>query len=160
VRQEAADNPWFAMADVWPVDDRYRLPLALDAALILAPLSAVQTQIARSIVHLTLGRRRGMVYLSGRALAEKCRRRYSGAFRRAVNALVQEQVLLRLERPRGRRPALYAVNLQHWQWGRFAVDQYTVQRLFNDRDSLDDSRFFEWQAKKAKAQPGQNPRTV
>jgi hypothetical protein len=122
------------------------MPDALDSALILAPLPPTQLRIARNVVRLTYGCRRRTVYLSAREMAERCGRRYSGAFARAIADLVKEGVLFQVDPPRGRRPGLYAINKHHWNWGRYSVPEHSVERLFDTRLSSNDARFREWES--------------
>jgi phage replication O-like protein O len=121
------------MADVQLEHGFLRLANDLDEALTYAPFSGAQAKIVRCLVRLSFGWGRQTVRVAVSEIAERCNERYSGAFRRSLSALIAEKVVREIEPQSGRRAALYAVNKNYEEWGKYSVAARTLERLFRTR---------------------------
>jgi phage replication O-like protein O len=123
------------MADVQLEHGFYKLANALDEALIYAKFSGVQSKIVRAIIRLTFGWSRKVVRISAGELAERCNTSPTGGFRRELDKLIAEGVIIEVERGHGRTPASYALNKNFETWGKLSVPAKALERLYGTRPS-------------------------
>lgn len=127
------------MADVQLEHGHLRLANALDEAITYAPFTGTQTKIVRVVVRLTYGWRRRTVRASYQDLALRCGiQKVTGAFRRELDELLRERVVLRVEAGHGRTAALYAINKNFEDWGRLSVPASTIGALYGERPPSED----------------------
>lgn len=110
-----------------------RVANTLDEALVHADFSGSQAKIVRCVIRLTYGWQQRTVRISTGDLAKKCGLANTGGFRRELDKLIVEGVIIEVERGHGRTPAAYALNKNFEQWGEYSVAAATLERLFGDR---------------------------
>lgn len=121
------------MADVQLERGYTRIANRLDEALMVAPLTGTQQTIVRCIIRLTWGWKQRTVRISVPELADKCGKQDSGGFRRDLRELIANNVIVEVERPRGRAPAVYAVQKNFEAWRAYAVAANRLETLFGER---------------------------
>lgn len=128
------------MADVQLEKGYTRTANQLEEAIIWAPFTGTEFRIVSAIKRLTYGWRRRTVRIAQPDLAEKCRTKMNGGFRRAFESLVVEGVIIEVEGPTGRAPGAYALNKNFERWGRYSVPASGLEAVFKDRPNhVDDS---------------------
>jgi phage replication O-like protein O len=126
------------MADVQLEHGHLRIANALDEAITFADFTGTQTKIVRCLVRLTFGWRRRTVRIALPDIAERCHVAPSGGFRRALDELIREGVVVELERSIGRVPSLYQVNKDYESWGKFSVAAKALESLYGERPAHGD----------------------
>lgn len=127
------------MADVQLERGNFRVANRLDEAITFADFTLAQMRVVRCLLRLTYGWRRRTVRLAHGDLALRCNLPNSGGFRRALDELIREGVVLVLEPGHGHIPTLYAVQKDFERWGRFSVAEAKLSRLFDARPDSDDA---------------------
>jgi len=144
------------MANVQVENGHVRIANDLYEALSYAPFSATQLKILHVLVRLTYGWKGGRsVRLSVPDLAARCDLRPLGGFRRALADLIANDVVFELDRPTGRRPALYAINKNFEEWGRFVVHPTRLECLFSEAPVAEDNVFLAFLARRRVTGQGQ-----
>lgn len=121
------------MADVQLEHGYLKIANALDEAILYADFTITQVKIVRCVIRLTYGWQRKTVRASHSEIAERCHIPNTGAFRRQLDELIREGVIVEVERPFGRTAAAYAINKNFEEWGRYSVPARALERLFNTR---------------------------
>lgn len=129
------------MADVQLDYGYLQIANALFEAIAFAGFSGTQTKIMLVLVRLTYGWRRRSVRASHQVLASRCGfATATGGFRRELDALIREGVVLELECARGRQSALYAINKDFEKWRHYSVPADKLIALYDERPESDDRR--------------------
>lgn len=128
------------MADVQLEHGHLRIANALDEAITFAAFTGTQTKVVRCLVRLTFGWRRHTVRIALPDIAERCNVAFTGGFRRALDELIREGVVLEIEQSSGRCAALYAINKDFEAWGKFSVAARALESLYGERPESNDSR--------------------
>jgi phage replication O-like protein O len=127
------------VADVQLEHGHVRVANALYEAIVYASFTGVQGKIVHCLIRLTYGWRQRSAQISMPDLAGWCNVAPSGGFRRALDELIAEGVIIEVARGHGRTPSCYAVNKDFERWGRFSVASRALEGLFGRRPSSVDS---------------------
>lgn len=141
------------MADVQLEHGFTRTANRLDEAITYADFTGTQHDIVRCIIRQTYGWGCLTVRISHSRIADLCHLAFTGGFRRALEELVSEGVVIEVESSSGRTPGAYMLNKDFENWGRFSVPEKALERLSGERPPNADDRLSPY------IQPPQGPST-
>lgn len=121
------------MADVQLEYGFTRTANRLDEAITYADFTGTQGKIVRCIIRQTFGWQRLTVRIAHKEIADRCNLAFTGGFRRALEDLLDEGVLIEVERASGRTPGAYMLNKDFENWGRLSVPAKALERLAEER---------------------------
>ena len=107
-------------------------------ALTAAPFSGIQRRIFDCLYRLTVGWHREVVCISQSELAKCLGLAPSGAFRKALLALIAAGVVRRLEAGSGRRVSSFSLELDFRKWGPFSIRPMDLALRFARRPDHND----------------------
>lgn len=129
------------MADVQLEHGHVRVANRLFEAMLDADFTGAQLKMVLGLIRLTYGWRRKTVSISVPDLAAKLRLAPVGGFRRALRELVDEGVVIEVERGTGHTAATYAIEKDFTCWGKFSTAPARLARMWGEKPLHLDAAF-------------------